>query len=124
MPMLRARHPLPAICVAGLSGAASAQSGSIFQSLNRPAGTSGTQVRDAAVGLAVGYVIRPDPSHPYFANLDATAWRLDGSGSFINLHRLPPDLPLGVNLLSTEALGVDDQHQVGGIADRLNSWTV
>lgn len=113
-----------AASVAGLAGIASAQSGYLFQSLNLPAGTDNTQVRDAAVGLAVGYVIRPNPSHPYFANLDATAWRLDGSGSFINLHRTPPDLPLGVNLLTTEALGVDDHHQVGGAADRLSSGTV
>jgi hypothetical protein len=113
-----------AASVAGLAGLASAQSSYIFQSLNLPAGTDGTQVRDAAVGLAVGYVIRPDPSHPYFAHLDATAWRLDGSGSFINLHRIPPNLPPGVNLLTTEALGVDDLHQIGGAADRLSSGTV
>ena len=113
-----------AVALFASAATVTAQSSYIFQSLDLPAGTDRTQVRDAAVGMAVGYVIRPNPDHPYLANLEATAWRLDGSGAFINLHRVPPNLPQGVNLLVTEALGVDDQHQIGGLADRLSTWTV
>ena len=103
---------------------ARAQSGYTFQPLNLPPSTDRAQVRDAAVGLGVGYIIRPDPDNPGQTLLEATAWRLDTSGGFINLHRVPPDIPSGVSLLTTEALGVDDLHQIGGTANRLNTWSL
>src|SRR5436190_15067044 len=105
----RTRQTAFVVAIAALApGAARGGPAYTFQSLSVPPGTGLTQVRDAGIGLAVGYI-----------GNQATAWRLDGSGERINLHRIPPNQPAGVNLIFSEADGVDDIGQIVGYADRL-----